>query len=188
MRLFPWCICAVILLAVAACSDYSHSGNVLEIHCVDNTGLDDNKLCLKPDRPGAELAFRVNEKTEKVLITIVKDDGSWGKDQFLEHCSVVDTTNWKCTLGNDIEHGMLHGRYYYSFTGRFLPKHTSSISGPTFLALQNNRIEMPAAMTKTGYSFQESQRSPWTDYSARALPCMQASRPDCIKEIIRRLN
>jgi hypothetical protein len=70
----------------------------MEIHCVDGTGFDANKLCLKPDRFGAELAFRVNEKTEKVLITVVKDDGTWGiKDLFLEHCSVVDMTNWKCT-------------------------------------------------------------------------------------------
>jgi hypothetical protein len=189
MRLSLWCICAVILLALTACDDYSHSGNVLEIHCVDGIGFDANKLCVKPDRPGAELAFRVNEKTEKVLITVVKDDGSWGiKDLFLEHCSVVDTTNWKCT-DSDSEHGMLHGRYYYSFTGGGPPfLYTSSISGPTFLALHNNRIAMPTAMTKTGYSFEESQRSAWTDYTDYSgQPCMQATRPDCIKKIIRQL-
>lgn len=94
MRLSPCCICAAILLTLAACDDYSHSGNVLEIHCTENTGLNNDKICLKPDRPGAELAFQVNEKTEKVLITVVHNDGNWGvKDQFLEHCSVVDMTN-----------------------------------------------------------------------------------------------
>jgi hypothetical protein len=39
--------------------------HVLEIKCDQDTGFDDNKLCLKPNRPGAELAFRVNERTQK---------------------------------------------------------------------------------------------------------------------------
>jgi hypothetical protein len=189
MRLLLWCICTTILFALAGCDDNSHSGNVLEIHCAENTGFDNNKLCLKPNRPGAELAFRVNDRTEKVLITIVHNDGNWGvKDLFLEHCSVVDTMNWKCTetvgkpegpLYSVTEYGMVHGRYYSSVTGSPVGTtspdfYTSSISGRTFLAYQNNRIDMPNALRETGYS-------------AEAFPCSLVWRPDCIKEVYRRL-
>ena len=101
MRLSLWCICAAILLALPGCDDYSHIGNVLEIKRVQGTGFNNDHLCLAPDRAGAELAFRVNATTQKVLITIVKDvkdDGKWGiKDKFLDNCSVVDHLNWKCS-------------------------------------------------------------------------------------------
>jgi hypothetical protein len=190
MRLSLWCICAVILLALAGCDDYSNSGNVLEIKCVENTGFDDDKLCLKPNRPGAELAFRVNERTGTALITIIQNDGNWGvKDLFLEHCSVVDTTNWKCTetvgkpegpLYAVTEYGMVHGRYYRSLTGSPIGTsspdfYTSSISGRTFLALHNNRMDMRSALTVTGYS-------------AETFPCSLVGGPDCLKELYRRLS
>jgi hypothetical protein len=69
----------------------------------------------------------VNERTQKVLITIVKNDGGYGvKDFFFDNCSIVDDTNWKCThtvgkpegpIYSVEENGMVHGRYYRSFTG-----------------------------------------------------------------------
>jgi hypothetical protein len=100
-------------------SDFSH---VLEVHCVTDSGFDDNNLCLKPDRFGAELEFRVKTTgTEKVLITIVKNDGNYGVNNLiLDDCSVFDASNWTCrkTVGKPEgihwveENGMSQGRYY----------------------------------------------------------------------------
>jgi len=158
MRLSLWCICAAILFALTGCDDFP-IGHVLEIHCDQDTEFDNDKLCLKPNRPGAELAFRVNERGQKVLMTIVKNDGNWGvKDLFLEHCSVVDETNWECSQGNDMMYGMLRGRYYHKLaqgvTGTAPLNYTSSISGLTFLALHYGFIRTSAALTATGYSEQ----------------------------------
>ena len=126
MRLSFWSICAAILFALTGCDDFP-VGHVLEIHCDQDTGFDDDKLCLKPNRPGAELAFQVNERTQKVLITIIKNDGNYAvKDIFLDNCSIVDDINWKCRDTNGKPEGpiylidnyaMIHGRYYYTLTG-----------------------------------------------------------------------
>jgi hypothetical protein len=165
MRLSLRCICAAILFTLTGCDDFP-VGHVLEIHCDQDTGFDDDKLCLKPNRPGAELSFRVNERTQKVLITIVNNDGNWGnKNLFLEHCSVVDAENWKCRETNGLpesspyyqvnDFAMIDGRYYQSLTGGGPPDfYTSSISGLTFLAVHYGFIRMSAALTVTGYSAQ----------------------------------
>jgi hypothetical protein len=166
MRLSLWCICAAILFALTGCDVFPFD-HVLEIHCDQDTEFDNNKLCLKPNRPGAELAFRVNERTQKVLITIVKNDGSYfgGKDLFLEHCSIVDDLNWKCRDTNGLpvsapfyhqnDYAMVHGRYYHSLTGGGPPNfYTSSIKGLAFLGLYYGIINMRDALTKTGYSAQ----------------------------------
>lgn len=157
MRLTFWCICAAILFALTGC-DYFPIDHVLEIKCDVNTGFDDNNLCLKPNRPGAELAFRVNERTQKVLITIVKNDGNWGVNDFiLDNCSIVDDTNWKCRSTNGVlnDYSMIHGRYYHTLTGGNPPDfYTSSISGLIFLKLHYGFIGMSSALTATGYSTQ----------------------------------
>lgn len=127
------------------------------MRCEPDTGLDDNYLCLKPERFGAELEFRVNATTEKVLMTIVKNDGNYFyKDYFLEGCSVVDTTNWKCTDGPitfRTVHAMSHGHYYDLLTGGHSGDYyKSSISGETLSALRNHSISVLTAMERTGYS------------------------------------
>ena len=131
---------------------------MLEIKCADNTGLDDDNLCLKPVRPGAELAFQVNQTMQKVLMTIVKNDGNWGvKDLFLDNCTVVDDLNWRCRNGSGIiqEYAMVRGRYYRSLTGGVPPNfYTSGIKGVAFLDVYYGFMDLPTALTMTGYSTQ----------------------------------
>jgi hypothetical protein len=164
MRLSLWFICAAIAFALTGCDD-SSVNRALEVRCVPNTGFDSDMLCSKPDRPGAEVAVRVNATAQTVQITIVKNDGTWGtKDYILDHCSVVDTWNWKCTEttgkpGGPFymvrEYGMLHDRYYTSLTGGGTTDYyRSSISGLTFWAFHYGIIDMKTALTKTGYSAQ----------------------------------
>jgi hypothetical protein len=125
--------------------------------------FDYDRLCLKPDRFGAELEFRVNTTTEKVQIIVVKNDGNWWVgDQILDNCSVVDDSNWTCsettgTPGGPIHvveaYGMSRGRYYRSLPGGGPPNYyTSSISGETFWALNDGSISVLTAMESTGYS------------------------------------
>jgi hypothetical protein len=162
MRFSLWFICGAIVFGLAGCDDLP-LGHVLEVHCAQDTGLDNDKLCEKPDRTGAELKLRVNETTEKVQVTIIKNDGNWWvKNLILEHCSVVDSLNWKCTEANGDpnspfymakEYGMVQGRYYHSLTGGNSPDYyTSSISGLTFWKLYYGLIDLQTALTTIGYS------------------------------------
>jgi hypothetical protein len=165
MRLSLWfVICAAVALALAGCDDLSVN-HVLEVKCVQSTGFDGDKLCLKPNRLGAEIGILVNAATQKVQITIIKNDGNWWiKDFILDHCSVVDTRNWKCseTIAEQEgapyivrDYGMVHDRFYSSLTGGDSPDYyTSSISGLTFWALRFGIIDMKSALTRTGYSSQ----------------------------------
>jgi hypothetical protein len=157
MRLSFWCICAAILFALPGCDAFPID-HVLEIHCEVNTGFDDDNLCLTPDRPGAELTFRVNQNTQKILITLLKTMATGGvKDFILENCSVVDDLNWRCKNVGTFSsvYAMAHGRYYHSLTGGGPPEfHTSSIKGIAFLGVYYGLIALPTAMTMTGYSAQ----------------------------------
>lgn len=165
MRSLLWfVICGAIAFALTGCDDLT-TEHVLEIHCVPDTGFNGDKLCLKPDRPGAELEIRINTNTQKVQILITKNDGNWLiKNFILDHCSVVDTRNWKCsdTTGEPSgpiymvrDYGMIEGRFYTSLTGGGGGDYyRSSISGLTFWALHIGLIDLPTAMTRTGYSAQ----------------------------------
>jgi hypothetical protein len=136
MRVALWFACAVIAFALAGCDEL----HVLEVKCGANSGFDTDKLCLHPDRLGAELEIRVNETTQavQIKITIVKNDGNWWvKDLILDHCTVVDFYNWECRHANGFmltEYAMSHGRYYHSLKGgdSSTDAYTSSISGLTF--------------------------------------------------------
>jgi hypothetical protein len=129
---------------------------------VRNTGFDADKLCTNPERPGAELEIRVNANSQKVQISIVKNDGDWRiKDFILDKCSVVDARNWKCdeTTGNPggpiymvNDYGMVRGRFYMSLTGHGPPDYySSSVSGLAFWALHYGLITWPNALSATGY-------------------------------------
>jgi hypothetical protein len=151
MRLSLWCICAAILFALPGC-DFP-VGHLLEIKCEVDTGFDESKLCLHPERTGAELAFRVNETTQKVLITVIKEDGNWGiKDLLLENCSVVDSGDWKCSNGQYSVYAMSHGRYYHSLGGGSPDYYTSSIKGLAFLAVYYGIMNLRDALANSGYS------------------------------------
>jgi hypothetical protein len=137
--------------------------HVLELKCANNTGFDDDQRCLKFERPGAELEITVNTNTQKVLISVVKNDGGWiVKDFVLDQCSVVTAETWKCQIGSEggssefrylTEYGMIHGRYYKSLTGGIPPNfYTSSISGLAYRAWQYGLISLPNAMKFDGYS------------------------------------
>jgi hypothetical protein len=163
MRLALLCAAlAFVSATLAACDDLS-SSHVLEVHCVRNTGFDDDKLCMRPERAGAELEIRVNANTQKVQILVVKMDiANWGKkDYILESCSVVDSKNWKCgeTIGEPKgpfymvrDYGMVRGQFYTSLTGGGGPDfYTSSVSGLTFWALHYGFITWPDALKVIGY-------------------------------------
>jgi hypothetical protein len=172
MRLFLWGTCAAIALAAAGCEDVT-ADHAIEVRCVTNTGFNDDKLCAKPDRLGAEIEVKVNVSAQKAQIAIVKNDGNWGiKDFILDDCAMVDSRNWKCTETNGSpggpiyvvrEWGMLHGRLYMSLTGGGPPNYyRSSISGLTFLALRYGMMDTRAALRIDGYST-EALRSLGTD-------------------------
>jgi hypothetical protein len=161
MRLSLWCAgLAIVSATLAGCDDLS-SSHVLEVHCVENTGFDADKLCTEPARLGAELEIRVNANAQKVQVSIVKNDGNWWKKDFiLDNCSVVDTRNWKCneTLGKPPfqmveDYGMVRGQFYKSLTGGAGPDYyTSSVSGLAFWALRARLIGWRDALMAVGYS------------------------------------
>jgi hypothetical protein len=136
----------------------------LELKCT-NDGFDDDQRCLKVYKPGAELEITVNKNTQKVLISAVKNDGSWiEKDYLLDDCSVVTADTWKCEVEVTPREAapelriysiyrMMHGRYYWSLTGGGPPNfYTSSISGLAYWAWQYGLISLPNALAWDGYS------------------------------------
>jgi hypothetical protein len=156
MRIALWFACAAIALLLAGCGDLT-AQHVFEVKCWGNSGFDADKLCLHPDRLGAELEIHANETTRAVQITIVKNDGDWWiKDLILSHCTVVDPDDWKCKDQNGFmlnRYAMAHGRYYHSLTGgdASTDAYTSSISGLTYWTLHYGFIDVPTALAKTGY-------------------------------------
>jgi hypothetical protein len=137
MRLLVGCICLAVAWMVGrgGVPDLS-AGHVIEVKCKAYTGFNDDYQCLEVNRLGAELEIRVNENTQKVQISVLKNDGNYLlKDFLLNKCSVVDTGNWKCTDGDIAEYGMVRHRYYETLSAAGLDINTSSISGLTFWAL-----------------------------------------------------
>jgi hypothetical protein len=139
------------------------ANHILEVKCETNTGFDQDKRCLRPVRTGADLEIRINATTQKVQISIIKNDGNWWvKDSMLENCSVIDATNWKCTMpwGSPRgpvymlrEYGMVRGQYYSSLTGGGGDDYyTSGISGLTYWALHYDLITLTDALKYSGYA------------------------------------
>jgi hypothetical protein len=64
-------ISAAILFTLAGCDIFPFD-HVLEIMCVQDTRFNNEHLCLKPDRPGAELAFRVNQTLRRCSLRLLK--------------------------------------------------------------------------------------------------------------------
>lgn len=116
---------AAVGLLVAGCDLPADTTTVVEVYC-DNTGLDENGNCKKPVKLGAVLEFRVNAAGQKAQITIVKNDDNWlVKDIFLDHCTVIDASNWNCSRPGDETFWMARGQYVY-FLGE---SRKSSIGG-----------------------------------------------------------
>jgi len=114
-----------VALLVVGCDLPADTTTVIEVYC-DNSGLDENGNCNKPVRLGAVLEFRVSAAGQATQITIVKNDDNWlVKDIFLDHCTVIDASNWKCTRPGDETFWMARGQYAY-FLGN---SRKSSIGG-----------------------------------------------------------
>jgi len=132
-------------LLVAGCDLPANTTTVIEVYC-DDAGLDADGNCNKPVRLGAVLELRVNAAGQKVQITIVKNDGNWMvKDIFLDNCTVIDASNWKCSTPGvgDETFWMARGQYT-----RFLFGHvrTSSASGLRGWLLRNGIISLDTAL------------------------------------------
>ena len=57
--------------------------------------------CLNFERAGSELEIEVNAHTQRVLVSVIKNDGNWVvKDYILDNCSVVTTETWKCAVNS----------------------------------------------------------------------------------------
>jgi hypothetical protein len=161
-RNFAAAALAFAVAPLAGCDNLSNTQTfyVLEVRCGD-TGFDADKKCLDFARVGAELEVSVNTLTQKVQISITKNDRTWFvKDFILDNCSVVDARNWRClkNVGNSSppiaeEYGMVRGQFYRSVSGSPTPESDiSSLSGPKYWAWHYGLISLPAALAFDGYS------------------------------------
>lgn len=106
--------------------------HVTEFTCIGEP--DDSHNCKDVDKPGADLAIRINSTTQNVHITVERDYGSgWLHDFILTGCNVVDYDNWRCMRGESIatEYGMSGGQFYYNLTSVTVPPnyYHSSLTG-----------------------------------------------------------
>jgi hypothetical protein len=158
-------VTTAISMTLAACNDIPtfSTTRVVEVKCVTNTGLDQDKKCLQPERLRSELEIRVNPTTQQVHFSFLNSRGEpYLKDFILDDCSVVDSNNWRCTRtmgerGTSIymvsEYGMSGKRYHQSLTGNGSPEfYTSGISGLTYWAYRYGLISGTVAMKFWGYS------------------------------------
>jgi hypothetical protein len=148
----------LVLLGLAGCDPSNvQVTHYLEVKC--EADFDPDMKCQKALRPGAELEVRVNLTTQKVQITITKNDGSWlAKHLFLDTCSVIDGSNWKCE--NVIPaaiapitqtYAAIRGRFYHSVTSRVPPNYySSSISGLALWAYHWQLITFEQAFKWSG--------------------------------------
>jgi hypothetical protein len=157
-------VIATLSLALAGCNvcpSFSAT-RVLQIECVKDTGLDQDKRCLKPERLTSEIEIRVNEATRQVHVSFVKSRGEWyRKDFILDDCTIKDSNNWTCkkTTGEKgtrvflvSEYGMADKRYYHSLTGQEPAFYASGISGLTYWAYHFGLISKSIALRLWGYS------------------------------------
>lgn len=125
-----------IALLVAGCELPADTTTIIEVYC-DDRGLDADGNCIKPIELGAVMAFRVNAAGQKVQITIVKNNNNWFvKDMFLDNCTVIDASNWKCTRPGDETFWMARGQYAY-FLGT---SRKSSVGGLRGWLIRNGLI------------------------------------------------
>lgn len=137
----------------------SAGSTVMEIACGSNP-LTDAKKCSDERTAGSELEIIVNPTTQKVQISVTKNSGKYFGNitTILEHCAVVDVSNWTCTdeirsapsASIQIEmiekYGMQHGHYYQTLTGGSPPHYcTSSISGWRYWAYRAGILNLKTA-------------------------------------------
>jgi hypothetical protein len=141
-RLPALLLCSSSTLFLCGClpnAGGSQQYSVTELKC-EQQPLDQDNKCAAIKRLGADLEILVNQVTQKVQITVERNDGNWGVKSFvLDGCSVVDTRNWKCTDGTLIvdTYGMTKGHFYRTLIGGDSPNHyTSSVSGWRQLAVR----------------------------------------------------
>jgi hypothetical protein len=157
-------LAAALSLALAGCNPFAASSatRVLQVKCVNNTGLDNEDRCLKPERLSSEIEIRVNPVTQQVHFSFVNSRGEWYRRDFtLNDCKVTDADNWSCTKttgerGTRVfmmaKYGMKDARYYHSLTSPDSPSfYSSGISGLTYWAWHFGLIGKGVAMRLWGY-------------------------------------
>jgi len=159
-------VIAALSLALAGCNLCPWSATrVVQIKCANDTGLDRDNRCLKPDRLSSEIAIRVNKATRQVHVSFVNSRGEWYRKDFtLDNCTITDAANWSCTktIGQRgtrafmvSEYGMKDERYYHSLKSPDTPSfYSSGISGLTYWAWHFGLISKSIAMRLWGYSAQ----------------------------------
>jgi hypothetical protein len=94
--------------------------------------FDNAKRCnqVAKDQAGTVMDLTINPTTQNVLVEVVRSTDGWDKAFLLEHCAVVNKSNWRCIRESKIgfteasafpvksEFGMLQGRFYRSYTSR----------------------------------------------------------------------
>jgi hypothetical protein len=168
MRRFPLLalpIIAALSVALAGCDCPFSATRVVQIKCVTDTGLDQDKRCLKPERLSAEIEIRVNKATRQVHVSFLNSRGEWFlKDFTLDDCTIADSDNWSCTRTIGArgtraymvsKYSMTDSRYFHSLTGDGTPAfYASGISGLTYWAWHYGLISKAIAMRLWGYSAQ----------------------------------
>ena len=152
-------IFAALLFSFGPPSVAKAGSMVLEIDC-GTSPFTEQKKCAGERAAGAELEIIVNPSTQKVQISVTKNSGHYfgNVSFFLEHCSVVDASNWLCKDENRSapnaqvqielmnEYGMHNGHYYHSLTGGLPPHYYhSSISGWRYWAYQIGLVDLDTA-------------------------------------------
>jgi hypothetical protein len=158
-------LAAALSFALAGCDPFAAGSatRVLQVKCVNDTGLDKDSRCLKPDRLSSVLEIRVNPVTRQVHISFPNGRGEWYRRDFtLDDCKVTDAANWSCTKTTGepgaraymvAQYGMKDGRYYHSLTSPNAPSfYSSGISGLTYWAWHFGLISKSMAMRFWGYS------------------------------------
>lgn len=158
MRTGIWIIAAVTFI-IGSATAASAGSTVMEIAC-GSIPFTDAKKCSDERTAGSELEIIVNPNTQKVQISVTKNSGNYFSNSttILQHCSVVDVSNWICTDENrsapgaaiQIElinsYGTQHGHYYHSLTGGSPPNYyTSSITGWRYWAYRLGLLSLTAA-------------------------------------------
>jgi hypothetical protein len=158
-------VIAALSVALAGCYCPFSATRVVQIKCATDTGLDQDKRCLKPERLSAEIEIRGNKATRQVHVSFLNSRGEWYlKDFTPDDCTIKDADNWSCTRTIGArgtraymisKYGMADKRYFHSLTGDDTPAfYASGISGLTYWAWHYGLISKAIAMRLWGYSAQ----------------------------------
>jgi hypothetical protein len=124
--------------------------HVTEVIC--NGNLDERYNCKQVDRAGSDLEFRINSITQKVQLSVLRNDGGMLNSRQVLNCWVVDYDNWECVTepaeGIKRVYSMWHGQYYYSLTGGWSPNYYhSGLTGIPYWLYRYGAFDLKTATT-----------------------------------------